>query len=1176
MAKNKIEIDVEVDDKGQTKKLGLESKKAAKGMDDVGKGARTADRNIKGAAQASSGASKNFSKMSQGMGGLVGAYATLAANIFAITAAFGFFKRAADVAALSRGQEAYAIKTGSSMKLLTSRVQEATGGILAFNEASQAVAIGTAAGLSSDQLTGLATVAKNASVALGRDLTDSFNRLTRGAIKAEPELLDELGIIIRLNTVTEEYGRVVGKAADDLTQFEKTQAVVNAVLAQGNEKFDEVGNNINQVARLGKKFTDLVKNVGDFIDPLTKFVSGALANNIVGLTAAFSGLGISIGRALMPAMPAMESIDDLAKTATKDLQGIAGAGATADKMRDGTFDEDVLRRLKKAHQSKTSTVINLDQMEKTERLKNINIIEAAHLRAMANEKSGVRRWYLNWKANLAALQAEHGKTMGFMKASTAAMVSGVNKLLTGLAIVGMLYTVITLAKEFINTFKDPAIKEMQEAADILSERFQEQNKEITKLVKNFKEGVSPMENIVKQANLLANFSFSGVEGMVDKLGMSGTKTVTVTEMTPINTTGANPLEVLRQVQKEVKDLPEQNEKVTKSLRDVFTSLSLQGEALVKFGITADGATAKFMEGIEGIGGALSTLEDPFSSAEDYNAALLLIQKNFPGIVAEAQKLNPVLAAQKAAIEGIGQNVEVFDKFRESVGQAKSQFSEFLAINKSFAESLNTLTMSGTMGEYFGPSQEGLARMSAYSKLLGISLETLKSMTKEQVIQKLSEQNLRIRQSEHKIEIQALQTKRKILRLGMQASPLQAAELERQGNIVTLQDSIVASQERMKILAEAGAKTDQTKVEQEQEKLNLLLQQLAVAELQNDFTQKQLAAAKAGTESSAKKEFAALLKGEESSISEAFGRIAKSAVDSVLDAVAEKAAKLFTDFLFGSPEQSLEVAMATNTAAINANTAALGGATVATNANTSKGLLGGVGDFFKDFKLPGWLGGGGGSKVDVSMAKPTTFSSSFTAGDHGEVNLVETFAEDMGDTTMSIKESFTEFGAEIGDIFDSDSSFLSKIGESFTSFGAMMKNMFTASKDFLGDLFKGMFGGSAAPAARNGGVFGPGGKLPGYAAGGIASGSTAGYPAVLHGTEAVVPLPNNKKIPVEMRGGGDQNNNIVINVASDGSVSANGNVQGDQERMGKAIAKAVREELKTQKRSGGMLNPYGVA
>ena len=40
MAKNKVEIDVKVDDKGTTKKLGLESQKAAaKGIDDLGKGA---------------------------------------------------------------------------------------------------------------------------------------------------------------------------------------------------------------------------------------------------------------------------------------------------------------------------------------------------------------------------------------------------------------------------------------------------------------------------------------------------------------------------------------------------------------------------------------------------------------------------------------------------------------------------------------------------------------------------------------------------------------------------------------------------------------------------------------------------------------------------------------------------------------------------------------------------------------------------------------------------------------------------------------------------------------------------------------------------------------------------------------------------------------------------------
>ena len=45
---------------------------------------------------------KEFSKMAQGMGGLVGAYATVAAKF--ISAAFQFFKTAADLSALTAGQ----------------------------------------------------------------------------------------------------------------------------------------------------------------------------------------------------------------------------------------------------------------------------------------------------------------------------------------------------------------------------------------------------------------------------------------------------------------------------------------------------------------------------------------------------------------------------------------------------------------------------------------------------------------------------------------------------------------------------------------------------------------------------------------------------------------------------------------------------------------------------------------------------------------------------------------------------------------------------------------------------------------------------------------------------------------------------------------------------------------
>ena len=129
MAKD-VEIGVRITDKGSLKELD--------------KNARSVDRGIKGVAGASS----------QGLsGGLVPAYAVLAANLFAITAAFRFLKDASDYRIMLQAQEEFAMKTGQNLGLLTKRLQEATDGQLQFAEASQAAAIGRSAGLSRKKFT---------------------------------------------------------------------------------------------------------------------------------------------------------------------------------------------------------------------------------------------------------------------------------------------------------------------------------------------------------------------------------------------------------------------------------------------------------------------------------------------------------------------------------------------------------------------------------------------------------------------------------------------------------------------------------------------------------------------------------------------------------------------------------------------------------------------------------------------------------------------------------------------------------------------------------------------------------------------------------------------------------------------------------------------------------------
>ena len=203
-------------------------------------------------------------------------------------------------------------------------------------------------------------------------------------------------------------------------------------------------------------------------------------------------------------------------------------------------------------------------------------------------------------------------------------------------------------------------------------------------------------------------------------------------------------------------------------------------------------------------------------------------------------------------------------------------------------------------------------------------------------------------------------------------------------------------------------------------------------------------------------------------------------------------------------------------------------------------------------------------------------------EEGEKGGLMSMLGDMGKWVMNL------FGEKDKAEGESQTGFFSKLGSFFSDFGSSIMSLFAPGSggggggggDFLSTAItwvSSLFGGGGAPAARNGGVISMGQKVPGYATGGVARGPGAGYPALLHGTEAVVPLPNGKSIPVDMpQNAGQQNNSVVVNISQDGSVSTSESSGPDFERLGAHIAKAVQKELQTQKRSGGILSPYGVA
>lgn len=109
---------------------------------------------------------------------------------------------------------------------------------------------------------------------------------------------------------------------------------------------------------------------------------------------------------------------------------------------------------------------------------------------------------------------------------------------------------------------------------------------------------------------------------------------------------------------------------------------------------------------------------------------------------------------------------------------------------------------------------------------------------------------------------------------------------------------------------------------------------------------------------------------------------------------------------------------------------------------------------------------------------------------------------------------------------------------------------------------------------NGGIMTARGEMPlkTYSRGGIANRPQVAVFGEGSQPEAYVPLPDGRRIPVAMQGGGNSTNNVTVNVnVASGQTNTSSN-SNDAAQLGSAISKAVQSEILRQQRPGGLL--YG--
>lgn len=228
-----------------------------------------------------------------------------------------------------------------ALRISISAAREATMGLvddmtltLAANKATQLGVVKTDA-----EFAKLAKTAARLGMAMGQDATQSVDDLTTALGRQSFEILDNLGIVLKISEANEEYAARIGKTADKLTDAERKQAFMvigleraEAAAEKANVSLDTHATRVQVVSTSWTNFKDTVA-VG---------VTGALAS-ILSPTEALTGQMRQMQAAMGDAATTGEALENGLLRITERTHG--AKSALVEWVAETTLAEDALGRV---------------------------------------------------------------------------------------------------------------------------------------------------------------------------------------------------------------------------------------------------------------------------------------------------------------------------------------------------------------------------------------------------------------------------------------------------------------------------------------------------------------------------------------------------------------------------------------------------------------------------------------------------------------------------------------------------------------------------------------------------------------------------------------------------------------------------------------------------------------
>lgn len=294
---------------------------------------------IEGAKQALEAMAKTSKGLEEVIGSLKG-MAVLAASLY------GAFKilqgvvetvfEAENIKAINQQFEILAKNAGIAGDKLKEGLVDAAGGLIDDTDLLQSankaiVAMGESAG----RLPQIMELARKATAAFGGDLEQNFQNITQAVSTGNLRMLKQMGIVVDTDEAMRKYALTIGRSVSQLTDAERRQATLNAVLEKGKTAFAGVTNEIREGQNTWKEVQVILKSVEETMVLVFEKTFGPLVRKY------------------------LSNIKSMAQD-TKDFlvawagDGAEGAKANAEKLKDHIRDLQIqLQNLKSGNESES-------------------------------------------------------------------------------------------------------------------------------------------------------------------------------------------------------------------------------------------------------------------------------------------------------------------------------------------------------------------------------------------------------------------------------------------------------------------------------------------------------------------------------------------------------------------------------------------------------------------------------------------------------------------------------------------------------------------------------------------------------------------------------------------------------------------------------------------------------